>query len=119
MGQLVTILWVALGIAVLYLWLIGHWFGWVLAFIPIWLLTQMSLNKPTDSTTDFVVRAVVVLVATGIPCLLWGSAARTRAKPVNAPRQLGEHLQHVGDERSASNRRALITSARRQEPTID
>jgi hypothetical protein len=75
-------LWFVIGVVVLCLWLKGHWFGWALAFVPILFATQIILNAARGGDVDdigiVVLRAVVVFVVTGVPCLLWGSASQWR-----------------------------------------
>jgi hypothetical protein len=66
------------GVAALYFWLRGHWFGWVLMFFPAFWLTQMTLTSGhgADAPGIIAIRAIVVLLATGIPCVVWGSFSR-------------------------------------------
>src|SRR5208282_1486679 len=64
-------IWVAVGIGALYLWLAGHWFGWVLAFLAsLWLL-HSAFDAPDGAGTAC--RLLIGLAITGVPCVLWGS----------------------------------------------
>lgn len=77
---MVAILWLGVGLGILYFWLTGHWFGWVLAFFPLFWLVQISLHQgpAADAPSTIFLRAVIVFICTGIPCALWGSASRWR-----------------------------------------
>ena len=67
---------IAGGLGVLYLWLTGHWFGWVLAAPPVWLVIQFLLQNPADTSFDKLMRAIIVFAAMGLPCWFWGSIAK-------------------------------------------
>jgi hypothetical protein len=74
---MIHVVWFLIGLAILFLWLRGHWFGWVVAFFPIFLIVQLFMSGPQGDQPDTIVwRAVAVLVVTGIPCVLWGSIRR-------------------------------------------
>jgi hypothetical protein len=61
---------------ILYLWLRGHWYGWVLAALLIaWLVQRFAFAGDAD-IGDIIARTIIVFVVTGLPCLLWGSAAQ-------------------------------------------
>jgi hypothetical protein len=69
------------GIGILYLWLRGYLLGWILALPPAFWAAQMFLGEAhADEPLGMIWRAVVVLAATGIPCLLWGTASKRRNK---------------------------------------
>jgi hypothetical protein len=62
----------ALSLVALFLWLSGHWFGWVLAFLPVAWLFQMSTGDYTDPWFFIAGRLIASAFVTGVPYLLWG-----------------------------------------------
>lgn len=68
-----------IAIGVLYLWLRGHWFGWVLIFFPATWIVQLVLHQgqTADPPELIAMRAAGVLILTGIPCMAWGSMRRS------------------------------------------
>jgi hypothetical protein len=74
---MIHILWFLIGLAILFLWLRGHWFGWVVAFFPIFWITQLFMGELQGDQPDAIIwRAIGVLLVTGLPCVLWGSFQR-------------------------------------------
>lgn len=59
-----------LALGALFLWLTGHWFGWVLAFLPAAWLFQISTGDPHDSLVLIVGRLAICAFVTGIPFLV-------------------------------------------------
>jgi hypothetical protein len=70
-GCAMVVIWICLGIGLLYLWLAGYWFGWFLAFPGFALVTQAIVENPDDTPCRMVVRFLVLLVLTGIPFIAW------------------------------------------------
>jgi hypothetical protein len=66
-----VVIWICLGIGLLYLWLAGYLFGWFLAFPGFALVTQAIVENPDDTPCRMVVRFLVLLVLTGIPFIAW------------------------------------------------
>jgi hypothetical protein len=60
------------GLGALYLWLVGFWFGGVLAFFPIAWIAQMSLADPHDSQYVIGGRLIACGVIAAIPHFAWG-----------------------------------------------
>ena len=79
---MVTIFGLVIGVCCLYLWLTGHWFGWVLAFFPAALTIQIIFGSPSASIAETLfylfLRCLGVVLVTGVPCLLWGTVAQNR-----------------------------------------
>ncbi len=61
---------IVLALGALFLWLSGHWFGWVLAFMPAWWLFQISTGDPHDAMYLVVGRVALCAAVTGIPYLI-------------------------------------------------
>lgn len=77
---MIAIIWLLIGGGVLYFWLTGHWLGWLLAFLPVFWVVQISLTSGhgADPTGTIAIRAILTLIATGIPCIAWGSISKAR-----------------------------------------
>lgn len=65
-----------LGLALLFLWLGGHWFGWLFAGPVVALLVQFFLQDPADTGSYKFMRMAAVFLLAGIPCITWGSLAK-------------------------------------------
>jgi hypothetical protein len=74
------IIWFFIAVAVLWLWLKGHWFGWLLAFIRMFWIIQITWTSGhnADDPGVAIMRAVGAFAIAGIPCLFWGSLAPSR-----------------------------------------
>ena len=76
-----TVAGVVIALAILYFWLLGNWFAWIVMggflalFVQLWApLFGWSEVEPA-STALFIRMAAVFLIA-GIPCFLWGWIGR-------------------------------------------
>lgn len=56
----------------LFLWLKGHWFGWVVAFFPIAWLIQLFTVDNSDTPLVFATHMAGALAVSGMPYLIWG-----------------------------------------------
>ena len=65
-----TLLWTALVLAFAYLWLRGHWFGWLVVWFCSFFLYQFVANSPSDPAGTIPVRASVIGIITAVPMLI-------------------------------------------------
>ena len=69
---LIAIVWTLLGLALLFFWLTGHWFAWLvmgalLAFtVQLW-CPVFGLDPVAPASGDLLVRAVVTFICAGVP----------------------------------------------------
>ena len=75
---MVALLWIVVGFGMLFLWLKGHWFGWVIAFVFVFFAAQIILTEKSETGGVVLARALVALLCTGVPCFVWGSLSQIR-----------------------------------------
>jgi hypothetical protein len=74
-GQLrdckMAVIWICLGVGLLYIWLSGYWLGWFVAFFGCALAVQAAVEDPDDTLCHTLFRLCVLLIASGIPFITW------------------------------------------------
>jgi hypothetical protein len=56
-----VVIWICLGIGLLYIWLSGYWLGWALTFIGVALAAQTLVQDPDDTFCHALFRFCVML----------------------------------------------------------